>query len=390
MACGNNMVSRSRLQSSPVPIAMPAGPGPVRPQPSIQQVTAVQQQTRAAMDQAERRAASATTPAAAIDAVKDARRALDAARRMRGPAKERAVLVRELERKFDRIKRDAARADASATAERDRQRAAHTSAAEYDRLSPMRLGVVSAQTPVDAVLQARAVPLDIQDLLRDALANPAIAAKVKDELPDAMRKVQEVSSHAPGIAVQQIAGVTVGRASQHGTLWSTTVTSRGHATGFAYEVVAAARFIDSARTPGNGGNPLQVTKGKDELIFGQKLPAGPNRKHDEADDMVVKPDAHMVGVDSKAYSRPFPPSSDLKAELEGVKEAIRQGEVHEFHFAVRDAISPTAKGLIEAADRELRAEMRDRAPATQPTISDLQAEGVDWSRPVICWHENLG
>jgi hypothetical protein len=182
----------------------------------------------------------------------------------------------------------------------------------------------------------------------------------------------------------------VGRASPNGTLWSATVTSRGQASGFAYEVVAAARFIDRARTPGNGGNPLSVTKGEDELLFGAKLPAGPNRKHVEADVMVVKPSGFKIGVDSKAYTRPFPPSSDLKAELQGIKEAIRQGEVHEFHFAVRDRISPTAKELIETADRELRAEMRDRTPPAQPTISDLQAERVDWSKPVICWHENLG
>jgi hypothetical protein len=390
MACGNNMVSRSGLQSAPVSIAMPVGPGPAQPQPGIHQVAAILQQTRAAMDQAERRAASATTPAIAAGAVKDAQRALDAARRMRGPTRERAALVRELERKLNLIKREAERTDLSATTERDRQRAAYASAAEHNALSPMRLGVASAQTPIDAVLQTRAVPLDIPDLLRQALANPVIAQKIKDELPEAMRKVQEVSSHAPGIAVQQIAGLTIGRASPKATLWSTTVTSHGQASGFAYEVVAAARFIDRARTPGNGGNPLQVVKGEDELLFGPKLPAGPNRKHVEADVMVVKTDGYKIGIDSKAYSSPFGPSNGLKAELDGIKEAIRQGEVHEFHFAVRDRISPTAKELIEAADMELRAEIRDRTPPALPTISDLQAERVDWSKPVICWHENLG
>jgi len=389
MACGNNMVSRSGLQSAPVSIAMPAGPAFAQPQPSPERVAAVQQQTRAAMDQAERRAAAATTPAAAAGAVKDARRALDEARRMRGPAKERAALVRELERKFNLVKGEAARADQSAAAERDRQRAAHASAAESGRLSPARLGVVSAPSPIDAVLQALAVPPDVQGLLRDALANPVIAQKIKDELPDAMRKVQEVSAHAPGIATEEIAGLTIGRASPLGTLWAKTVTSRGQASGFAYEVLAAARFIDQARTPGNGGNPLYITKGQDELLFGPKLPAGPDRRHVEADVLVVRPDGYKIGVDSKAYSRPFA-SPDLKAELAGIKEAIRQGEVHEFHFAVRDAISPTAKALIETADMELRMELRDRTPPAQPTISDYQAQRVDWSKPVICWHENLG
>jgi hypothetical protein len=374
MACGNNMVSRSRLQSSPVPIAMPSGPDPaVRQMLNVAEVAAVRSRVEREMDQAVSRARAATSTAEVANAVRDAEKALSDAARMKAPEKDRRALIRDLQRKLDQMKRDAARLDASAVA-------------EHDRLSATRLGVVPLQTPIDAVLEARSVPLDIQDLLRGALANPAIAAEVKDELPEAMRKVQAVSSHAPGIATQQIAGLTVGRASPKGTVWSTTVTTRGHATGFAYEVVMAARFIDDARTPGNGGNPVHVVKGEDDLVFGQKLPAGPNRKHVEADVMVVKPGGHKIGIDSKAYSRPFPPSSDFKAELEGVKQAIRQGEVHEFHFAVREAISPTAKGLIEAADRELRAEMRDRTPSLQPTISEIQAQDVDWSRPVICWH----
>ena len=76
MACGN-MASREDLQSFPASIAMPDGSGTARSQPSPQQVAAVEQQARAAMDQAERQAASATTPA-----VKEAQRTVDAACKM--------------------------------------------------------------------------------------------------------------------------------------------------------------------------------------------------------------------------------------------------------------------------------------------------------------------
>jgi DNA/RNA non-specific endonuclease len=143
MACGNNMVSRSSLQSAPASIAMPAGPGPMRPQPTAEQVAAVQQQTRAAIDQAERRAASAATPAAASEAVKEAQRALDAARRMRGPASERASIVRELERKLDRVK-DLAAAAATSFEQADRSRRENQFAAHMhaeDRLRATALGV---------------------------------------------------------------------------------------------------------------------------------------------------------------------------------------------------------------------------------------------------------
>lgn len=155
MACGNNMVSRSGLQSAPVSIAMPSGPGPARPSSIPRQVVAVQEQSRAAMEQAERKAATAATPSAAVNAVKDAQHALDTARRMPGSASERASLVRELERKLERVKKAAATAAENhqrterlaARAQQDLEAAVRFQAT--DRLSRTQLGVpahLAAQT----------------------------------------------------------------------------------------------------------------------------------------------------------------------------------------------------------------------------------------------------
>lgn len=100
------------------------------------------------MEQAERKAATAATPSAAIKAVKDAQHALDAARRMRGPARrERASLVRELERKFERVKKAAATATEShqqaewlkVSAQQEQRASVRVQAT--DRLSRMKLGV---------------------------------------------------------------------------------------------------------------------------------------------------------------------------------------------------------------------------------------------------------
>ena len=156
MACGNNMVSRSGLQSAPVSISMPSGPGPARHQPAPQQVAVVQQQARTAMDQAERKASAAATPSAARDAVKDAQRALDAARQTRGAtrgaASARASLVRELERKLDDVKRKADAVTGSYL-QREQASAAATSEAEVrsfqaaDRLNSRTLGVPARQVP---------------------------------------------------------------------------------------------------------------------------------------------------------------------------------------------------------------------------------------------------
>jgi hypothetical protein len=245
---------------------------------------------------------------------------------------------------------------------------------------------------VEQVLAARRAPADIEALLAPALANPKIPQSLRDELTPAMTKVQGVAAHAPGLALQHVAGLEIGRASAPGTggtLWVNTVGGSGQVHGFAYEVVAASRFIDEARTPGNGGNPLQIRGGESDLIFGQKLPAGPGRRTVEADVLIVQPGGHKVAVDSKSYARSLPVSA-LQEQLDGVKHALSEGEVHEFHFASRGPISNGAKAAIEAADKELRTELAAKALGDNPTISQLQASTLDLSQPLICWHENLG
>jgi hypothetical protein len=162
MACGNNQVSRSGLHSAPAPLTGPAGPAPTRSQLTPEQLAVVKQQARSAMEQAERKASAALTPAAANGAVKEARRALDVVRRMRAPMRERAALVRDLERKLEDVKRTAVSATelhhqavrATEHARRDQELISKVPGG--DRLSPAHLGVPpyrSAQSapPVDRV-----------------------------------------------------------------------------------------------------------------------------------------------------------------------------------------------------------------------------------------------
>jgi hypothetical protein len=147
MACGNNEVSRSGLHSEPTPLAGPSDPAASRTTSNPQQVAAMHQQARNTMEQAERKASTATNPSAARDAVKDAQRALDTARRMHGQAKERASLIRELESKLEDIRRAAANAtdlhdQAVRTTEQVRRDQEPTSRIQSgDRLSRSLLGV---------------------------------------------------------------------------------------------------------------------------------------------------------------------------------------------------------------------------------------------------------
>ena len=161
------------------------------------------------MDRAERKAATAVTPSAASEAVKDAQRALDAARRMRGPAGERASLVRELERKLERVKRaaDSVAPPQQATAEQT---------ASADRLSPMQLGVPAHQ--MTARVTRHSVPISDQaDVGRvgRVITGFTVSQELKN-MPSAERTayaeqvVQDTSYLVPRISGRRVDGVDVG------------------------------------------------------------------------------------------------------------------------------------------------------------------------------------
>ena len=310
-----------------------------------------------------------------------------------GVRRERNAVIRELDQAI------AAASDASEkTALKQRRQKVLSSAKKRIRElddEQSRVNAESQDPPrempslLDQVLAARAVPLDTLDLLETALGNDLIPPDLKAELPSAMAKVQAVSPHAPGISVEIIAGREFGRASR-GTVWASTVSGGGQVHGFAYEVIAASRFIDEKKTPGGGGRPLRIVEGVDSLIFGQKLPAAPGRRSIEADILIVKAGGRKIALDVKNYAHAFSGPGSLASQLNGIKESIRQGEIHDFRFVVRGEITSGVKLAIEQADREIRAEMNKVLAEEEPTLSELQARSVDLSRPVITWHENLG
>jgi hypothetical protein len=370
------------------------------------------------VNQAKRTVQAASSLFTLRTALDSAHRALDAARRAGRDSAARAR-VRDLEKQVEQLRRQASDKESEISSGDDKR-----VAAVLDTLGRQSLGVLVRRVPrpargktsdgsdqsaptddgqvqslVDDVLNTRAVPRnDIELLLRQTRDNNDIPEETRRQLAEAWTKVEGVSSHAPGTAVYEVAGRQLGHANARGagTLWLDTTRYHGRgAHGFAYEMIAASRFIDAPHPPGNGGDAVSIIAGRDQLIFGQKLPAGPNRKTVEADILIVRVGGHKTAIDVKDYARPFGNSRDLRAELEGVKHALRQGEVHEFHFAVSGRISDEAKKVIEAADAELRAELRQDPladPTRNPTatISELQTIGLDPDKPMICWHEHLG
>lgn len=110
MACGNNMVSRDGLQSAPAGFVGPTASAPLAPRLDAHELAAVAQRVERGIEQAASLARTATDPSVAAQAVKEAQKAVDDARRARGlDRNQRAALVRGAERRLDQIRRDAGR-----------------------------------------------------------------------------------------------------------------------------------------------------------------------------------------------------------------------------------------------------------------------------------------
>lgn len=176
MACGNNMISRSGLQSGPTALTHPSqGPAHVDTV-ARQQVVEASRQADRQVDQAKSAVQRATSESALRSAVRDAEKALDSARRAGGDKSARDAL-RSLEREVDQLKKDAIRRHSDLAADEQRERTQQQQAIAFarDHLSPMQLGVpprVAQQSAADVAMVglARSLPAYAEHVDRRAAA----------------------------------------------------------------------------------------------------------------------------------------------------------------------------------------------------------------------------
>lgn len=141
MACGNNMVSRSGLQSQPTALSHPAA-APGQSMAREQAAQAARQADRQ-VGQAQQAVKQAATTTALRSAVENAEQALNAARRGGGDSNAKSAL-RALERQVDQLRREAGRKqrDLEGREQYEREQHARAAAVALDHLAPMNLGVV--------------------------------------------------------------------------------------------------------------------------------------------------------------------------------------------------------------------------------------------------------
>lgn len=180
--------------------------------------------------------------------------------------------------------------------------------------------------------------------------------------------------------------------------------TRGYA--FAYEINATASLINGRSKAGNASVILQISPG-DRLDMGIKLEAShsginrysvglykPRRGTVEADAFVVSPSGHSRGIDYK-FSKTGKGSSIEEDQLKGVFNAIRCGEVNEFHFVANGTFGNTAKDRIAYYNQELmKSELESRREYSKDEIEKIfsEEEKISYGNsigPKIFWHEHV-
>ena len=128
--------------------------------------------------------------------------------------------------------------------------------------------------------------------------------------------------------------------------------------------MGSAAIIRNGSKAANTGIPLNINGGFDRVDFGIKLQASYrdkakeltlDRKSVEADTLILKPDGREVAIDFKhaknqgSYSN----KSDLETQVRGVVNALRTGDINEFHFVTNGHFSKGFRNVVDEANKLL-------------------------------------
>lgn len=218
-----------------------------------------------------------------------------------------------------------------------------------------------------------------ETVLRNVAGNEIINEAYKEALPDA---VARIAKHTPDVTGLVASSRGRGASSLDKNLKHST---RGDA--FAYELLGTAEILRQSGLSGkpmkasNGGRGLFIGK-NDRIDLGVKLqadyhsnevnrPAGTGiynklRTTIEADALIsrgAKTGAAPIAVDFKhtrnngsCKSRDSKSSANkqpFKSQLDGIENAIRTGDIGEFHFVTNGTFADSMKGPIEDLNLKL-------------------------------------
>lgn len=204
-------------------------------------------------------------------------------------------------------------------------------------------------------------------LTRVVMGNEAIGSDYKNQLCKDIVEVIRATPNALGLVKEATIRGQRNSIATKGKL--------GTGMGYAYEIMGRAELQRTVSPATNtGGLPLHIDISRDKVDHGIPLQASyldperrlfQSRKSIEADILIWKPDGREVAVDFKhakggggfsdkgGKKNTLAGKSDLATQLVGVVNALKSGEISEFHFATNGHFSSGFKEAVERANENL-------------------------------------
>ena len=197
--------------------------------------------------------------------------------------------------------------------------------------------------------------------------NGRIPEEYKGQLHKDVAEVLKISPKAGGL-VRELTlrgqrGAT-GSASKLGS-------NSNAAIGAAYELIGTAALSRKVFQSVNQGSPsLYIDKTSDIVTFGDKSylnrrsedgvhRRAPSRRTIECDVRIGRPDIingyREIGIDfkhTKEMKQKYA-TEDLRSQVEGVVEALKGGQIDEYHFATNGTFGPSFREVVANANAEL-------------------------------------
>jgi hypothetical protein len=259
---------------------------------------------------------------------------------------------------------------------RQQREALHLNSYSLPRHHPRVASKENIRTIYSALTKSEhwAAPETRANLLQIVEGNDRIPDRYREQLHHDVAKVLEVCPHAGGLVRQLTLRGQRGATGSMSKLGS----KSNAALGAAYELMGTATLATKVVQPVNPGAPaLHINRETDVVTFGDKAYlnrrsgdgkkwSSPTRSTIECDIRIGRPATLFsgqketfleIGIDFKHVKemKTKYATADFRNQVENVAWAIKEGQIHEYHFVTNGKFSDGFRDVVNKANTELTA-----------------------------------